>query len=236
MDIITIISLGAISIQAMLFVIFVILNNIDKRQDSNKLSEPDNPLLLTIQTMEVELAELKENNIHMERIAQLEKDIEEARKHAEALSKVAGEYGSTMEDVEEQLTKVNTRIEEVNKLPIIGEVGGSSGIIPVEPSYESAIRKHKEASDLMFEQHQETNKNIIEQLYSEIKSATHDYKKEPCSENKEEAQISVFNKIDEAQSIEELLDIFEKETTKQNIAKLGIHPRRLDLIRGKVEN
>lgn len=103
MDIINIISIGAISIQAMLVVVFVIIGNIDKRQDSNKLSEPDNPLLLTIQAMEVELAELKENNIHMERIAQLEKDIEEANKHAEALSKVAGNYGNTMEEIGESM-------------------------------------------------------------------------------------------------------------------------------------
>lgn len=208
--------------------IIIVLKKKKREKFLSNTVEYSNPLLLTIQAMENELAELNENNEHMERIQRLEKQIQEARKHAEASSKVAGEYDSTTEDIEEQLAKVNTRIEEVDKLPIIGGVGGSSGIIPIEPSYESelksAIRKHKEASDLMFEQHQETNKNIIEQLYSEIKSATHDYKKEPCSENKEEAQISVFNKIDEAQSIEELLDIFEKETTKQNIVKLGIHP------------
>lgn len=104
MDIINIISIGAISIQAMLAVVFVIIDKIDKRQDSNKLSEPKNPLLLTIKAMESELSELKENNIHMERIAQLEKDIEEANKQAEALSKVAGNYdGSTMEEVGESM-------------------------------------------------------------------------------------------------------------------------------------
>lgn len=66
-------------------------------------SELDNPLLLTIQAMEAELAELNENNIHMERIAQLEKDIKEAKAHAEALSKLSEEYGSTMDEVGESI-------------------------------------------------------------------------------------------------------------------------------------
>lgn len=124
MDIINIISIGAISIQAMLVVVFVIIDKIDKRQDSNKLSEPKNPLLLTIEAMEAELTELKENNIHMERIAQLEKDIEEANKHAEALSKVAGNYGSTMEEVGES---------------IVGSVGGRNAVHTVTPVNSNGI-------------------------------------------------------------------------------------------------
>ena len=103
----------------MLVVIFVILSKIDKRQDSNKLSEPDNPLLLTIEAMETELSELKENNIHMERIAQLEKDIKEANKHAEALSKVAGNYGNTTKEVGES---------------IAGGIGGRNVVHTVKPN------------------------------------------------------------------------------------------------------
>lgn len=82
-------------------------------------SELDNPLLLTIQAMETELAELNENNIHMERIAQLEKDIKEANKHAEALSKVAEEYGNTMEEVGEF---------------IVGGIGGRNAVYTVTPN------------------------------------------------------------------------------------------------------
>lgn len=80
--------------------------------------EPDNPLLLTVQAMEAELAELLENNIHMERIAQLEEQIKEARAHAEALSKVAGNYGNTMEEVGES---------------IVGSVGGRDAIHTIAP-------------------------------------------------------------------------------------------------------
>ena len=82
-------------------------------------SEPDNPLLLTIQAMEAELAELNENNIHMERIAQLEKDIKEANKHAEALSKVAGNYGNTTKEVGES---------------IAGGIGGRNTVRKVTPN------------------------------------------------------------------------------------------------------
>lgn len=81
-------------------------------------SELDSPLLLTIQAMEAELAELNENNIHMERIAQLEKDIKEANKHAEALSKVACNYGSTMDEVGES---------------IAGGIGGRNAVYTVKP-------------------------------------------------------------------------------------------------------
>lgn len=81
MDIINIFSLGAIIIQAMLVVVFVIIDKIDKRQDSNKLSEPDNPLLLTIQAMEGELDELRQNNAYMKHIQKLEEQIKEAKKH-----------------------------------------------------------------------------------------------------------------------------------------------------------
>lgn len=108
----------------MLVVVFVIISKIDERQDSNKLSEPDNPLLLTIQAMETELSELKENNIHMERIAQLEKDIEEANKHAGALSKVAGNYGNTIEEVGES---------------IVGSVGGRDAVHTITPVNSNGI-------------------------------------------------------------------------------------------------
>ena len=81
-------------------------------------SEPDNPLLLTIQAMEAELTELNENNIHMERIAQLEKDIKEAKAHAEALSKLSEEYGSTMDEVGES---------------IAGGIGGRNAVYTVKP-------------------------------------------------------------------------------------------------------
>lgn len=93
----------------------------DKRAlfgDKSQSNEDDNPLLLTIQAMEAELAKLNENNIHMERMAQLEKDIEEAKAHAEALSKVAGNYGNTMEEVGES---------------IVGGIGGRNAVHTVKP-------------------------------------------------------------------------------------------------------
>ena len=99
----------------------------DKRAlfgDKSQSNEDDNPLLLTIKTMETELAELHENNVYMRRIAQLEKDIEEAKAHAEALSKVAGNYGSTMEEVGES---------------IVGSVGGRNAIHTVKPVNSNGI-------------------------------------------------------------------------------------------------
>lgn len=96
----------------------------DKRAlfgDKLQSNEDDNPLLLTIKSMEGELAELKENNTHMERIAQLEKDIKEANKHAEALSKVAGNYGNTTKEVGEA---------------IAGGIGGRNVVHTVTPNSE----------------------------------------------------------------------------------------------------
>src|SRR5699024_4883700 len=87
-------------------------------------SELDNPLLLTIKAMETELAELHENNIHMKRIAQLEKDIKEANKHAEALSKVAGNYGNTTKEVGDS---------------IAGGIGGRNAIHTVKPVNSNGI-------------------------------------------------------------------------------------------------
>ena len=92
--------------------------------DKLEENQDDNPLLLTIKAMEAELIELNKNNIHMERIAQLEKDIEEANKHAEALSKVAGKYGSTMEEVGES---------------IAGGIGGRNVVHTVKPMDSNGI-------------------------------------------------------------------------------------------------
>ena len=92
--------------------------------DKLEENQDDNPLLLTIQAMEAELIEINKNNIHMERIAQLEKDIEEANKHAEALSKVAGKYGSTMEEVGES---------------IAGGIGGRNVVHTVKPMDSNGI-------------------------------------------------------------------------------------------------
>lgn len=92
----------------------------DKLEDN----QDDNPLLLTIKAMEAELAELHENNIHMKRIAQLEKDIEEANKHAEALSKLSEDYGNTMEEVGES---------------IAGGIGGRNAVYTVTPRQNTAI-------------------------------------------------------------------------------------------------
>ena len=92
----------------------------DKLEDN----QDDNPLLLTVKAMEAELAELHENNTHMKRIAQLEKDIEEANKHAEALSKVAGNYGNTMEEVGES---------------IVGSIGGRNAVHTITPRQNTAI-------------------------------------------------------------------------------------------------
>lgn len=217
MDIITIISLGAISIQAMLFVIFVILNNIDKGQDSNKLSEPDNPLILTIQAMEVELAELKENNIHMERIAQLEKDIEEARVHAEALSKIAGEYGSSMEEVGEQMSEAGftervdggrlilspdrikdsllvdgvLQVGKLNTDEIRGRVGNKpvTHLTTYEKSIDNLNKEFQETQDFILKQQQDTNRKIIEELESNLKNTVHD------AFNDEHKNIKTFGEL-----------------------------------------
>lgn len=78
-----------------------------------KPPEPENPLVLTTQAMEAELAELLENNRHMERIQRLEKQIQEANKRAEALSKLSEDYGNTMEEVGES---------------IVGSIGGRNAV------------------------------------------------------------------------------------------------------------
>lgn len=81
--------------------------------------EPENPLILTTQAMEAELAELLENNRHMERIQRLEKQIQEANKRAEALSKLSEDYGNTMEEVGES---------------IAGGIGGRNAVRKVTPN------------------------------------------------------------------------------------------------------
>lgn len=84
-----------------------------------KPPEPDNPLALTTQAMEAELAELLENNRHMEHIQRLEKQIKEAKAHAEALSKVASNYGNTTKEVGES---------------IAGGIGGRNAVRKVTPN------------------------------------------------------------------------------------------------------
>lgn len=91
-----------------------------KEGTEEESSELDNPLLLTIKAMEAELAELLESNRHMERIQRLEKQIKEANKHAETLSKLSEEYdGNTMEYVGE---------------PIAGGIGGRNVVHTVTPN------------------------------------------------------------------------------------------------------
>lgn len=87
----------------------------DKLEDN----QDDNPLLLTIQAMEGELDELRQNNAYMKHIQKLEKQIKEAKAHAEALSKVAGNYGNTTEEVGES---------------IAGGIGGRNVVHTVTPS------------------------------------------------------------------------------------------------------
>lgn len=81
-------------------------------------SEPDNPLLLTIQAMESELDELRQNNAYMKHIQKLEKRIKEAEAHAEALSNLSEEYDNTVEEVGE---------------PIAGGIGGRNAVHIVKP-------------------------------------------------------------------------------------------------------
>ena len=89
-----------------------------KIEGGKKPPEPENPLVLTIQAMEAELAELLENNRHMECIQRLEKQIKEAEAHAEALSKLSEEYGNTMDEVGES---------------IAGGIGGRNAVYTVKP-------------------------------------------------------------------------------------------------------
>lgn len=143
----------------MLAVIFVIINKIEKRQDSNKLSEPDNPLLLTIEAMEAELDELRQNNAYMKHIQKLEEQIKEAKAHAEALSKVAGNYGNTMEEVGES---------------IVGSVGGRNAVHTVTPvdsngivvggilSKGLVVEKPEEKIESTYENESETDKKTRE--------------------------------------------------------------------------
>lgn len=129
----------------------------DKRAlfgDKLQPNEDDNPLPLTVKAMEAELAELHENNIHMKRIAQLEEQIKEARAHAEALSKVVGNYGNTMEEVGES---------------IVGSVGGRDAIHTIAPVNSNGIviggilskglvvEKPKEKIESAYESESETN-------------------------------------------------------------------------------
>lgn len=93
----------------------VITQKMDKRNNKKSL-ESDNPFILTIQSMESELAELLENNRHMERIQRLEEQIKEARAHAEALSKAAGEYGSTMEEIGESMQRAVPKSRNMEEL------------------------------------------------------------------------------------------------------------------------
>lgn len=81
--------------------------------DKSQSNEDDNPLLLTIKAMEGELDELRQNNAYLKHIQNLEKQIKEAKAHAEALSKVAGKYGSTMEEVGESIqhTRFTERVD-----------------------------------------------------------------------------------------------------------------------------
>lgn len=114
------------------YIIIHIYATSDKRAlfgDKFHSNEDDNPLLITIQAMEAELAELLENNIHMERIAQLEEQIKEARAHAEALSKVVGNYGSTMEEVGEPIQHTGFTERVDGNTLILSPATDSNGVI-----------------------------------------------------------------------------------------------------------
>lgn len=87
--------------------------------DKSQSNEDDNPLLLTIQAMEGELDELRQNNAYMKHIQNLEEQIKEAKAHAEALSKVASNYGNTTKEVGES---------------IVGSVGGRNAVHTVTPN------------------------------------------------------------------------------------------------------
>lgn len=220
MDIINIISLGAISIQVVLAVIFVILNKIDKRQDSNKLSEPDNPLLLTIQAMEGELDELRQNNAYMKHIQKLEEQIKEAKTHAEALSKVAGNYGSTMEEVGESIVgSVGVRdavhtVTPVNSNGIV--VGGilSKGLVVEKPEekIESTCENESE-TDKKTREYEETRKE--EWLKNEQDKTIRETKEllRKVDKSIHKAECGKWNTIPKALSHEERVSI-----TRQNTA------------------
>ena len=90
-----------------------------KIEGGKKPPQPENPLVLTTQAMEAELAELLENNRHMECIQRLEKQIKEAEAHAEALSKLSEEYGNTTKEVGES---------------IAGGIGGRNVVRKVTPT------------------------------------------------------------------------------------------------------
>lgn len=100
-----------------MLILAIIIYKIDGGR--KKPPEPENPLILTTQAMEAELAELLENNRHMERIQRLEKQIQEANKCAEALSKLSEDYGNTMEEVGES---------------IAGGIGGRNAVRKVTPN------------------------------------------------------------------------------------------------------
>lgn len=132
--------------------------------DKLEYNQDDNPLLLTVKAMEAELAELHENNIHMERIAQLEKDIEEAKAHAEALSKVAGNYGSTMEEAGEQMSTV------AGSDFMVGGIGGNSKIISIEPPHESVVEKTNKENK---QREQEELRQLLMEASKEFTKATY---------------------------------------------------------------
>lgn len=106
-----------LAISSGLLILAIIIYKIDGGR--KKPPEPENPLILTTQAMEAELAELLENNRHMERIQRLEKQIQEANKRAEALSKLSEDYGNTMEEVGES---------------IAGGIGGRNAVRKVTPN------------------------------------------------------------------------------------------------------
>lgn len=111
-----IIQFVGLAISSGVLILTIIIHKIEGGK--KKPPEPENPLALTTQAMEAELAELLENNRRMEHIQRLEKQIQEANKRAEALSKLSEEYGNTMDEVGESIT---------------GSIGGRNAVHTVKP-------------------------------------------------------------------------------------------------------
>lgn len=204
-------------------VTWIVLSNYTKNDrrvlfgDKFEPNEDDNPLLLTIQAMENELAELNENNEHMERIQRLEEQIKEARAHAEALSKIAGEYGSSMEEVGEQMSEAGftERVDggrlilspdrtkdsllvdgvlqagKLNTDEIRGRVGSRfvTRLSTYENSMDKLNKEYQKTQDFILERQQDTNIKIIEELESNLKNTVHD------AFNDEHKNIKTFGKL-----------------------------------------
>lgn len=142
-----------LAISSGLLILTIIIYKIDGGR--KKPPEPENPLILTTQAMEAELAELLENNRHMERIQRLEKQIQEAKAHAEALSKLSEEYGNTTKEAGESITG---GIGGRNAVHIVKPVDSNGVVVEGILSEGLVIEKPKEKIKPTCENESETDK------------------------------------------------------------------------------